>query len=118
MLELSKVVFCKNGGVQFKPWYRRESSDCFGVMLEYWGDIDVWYHEFNEEAIWYTLREIINLSKEYLNSESIILSLSNGEKEKHFPSHVIISLQDSSYFKGHLINPDSYAKMFNWRINS
>ena len=118
MLELSKVVFCKNGGVQFKPWYRRASSDCFGITHEYWNDIDVWYHEFNEEAIWYTLRDKIALSKEYLNSDAMILSLSNGEKDNQLPSHVIVSLQDPSYFKDKLIGPDSYAKMFKWNIKS
>ena len=118
MLELAKVVLCKNGGVQFKPWYRRESSDCFIVMHEYWDNIDTWYHEFNEEAIWYTLREIIDLSKNYLNSEAIILSLSDGEKETQTPSHVFVSLQDTSYFKGHFINPNSYVKMLKWRTET
>lgn len=114
-MELAKIIFCKSGGVQFRPWHRRESSDCFVITPEYYENIDIWYHEFNEEAIWYTLRDIINLPKNYLNSGAIILSLPDGKNETQVPSHVIVSLQDLSYFKGHLINPDSYAKMLNWR---
>lgn len=118
VLELCRVVFCRGGGVQFKPWYRRESSDCFRVKDEYLDNIDIWYHEFNEEAIWYTLREEINLSKEYLNGNSIILSISKEEKEKYLPSHVIASLQGLSYFKDKLVSSDSYSKMLNWRSKS
>ena len=115
MLELAQIIFCRRGGVQFKPWYRRESSDCFIISPEFYTNIDSWCHEFNEEAMWYTLRDGVKLSNDYLNSEAIVLSLPDGEKEAFTPTHVIISIQDVSYFKGSFINPEMYIKMLKWR---
>ena len=115
MIELSRIIFCKRGGIQFKPWYRRDASDCFGIFEKYWNNVDIWCHEFNEEAIWYTLRDIINLSKEYLNCERIVLTLNDGDVEKHIPAHAVASLSRVSYFKGCIIDPVIYSKMLKWK---
>lgn len=113
-MELSQIKLSR-GCVRFIPWYRRNSSDCFGVLKKYWNNVNIWCHEFNEEAIWYTLRDTVKIPTEYLNSEKIILSLPDGNIEKNFPSHAIVSLHDESYFEDRIIEPDTYAKMLKWR---
>ncbi len=115
-MELVEVyIGSKFGHLKFKPWYRAEISDSFGVTSKYYGCIDVWYHEFAEESIWYTLRDIIGISINLLNTESISLVLPNGETETYIPCHVIASLHGLSYFHDDLIDSDKYAQMLKWK---
>ena len=118
-MELVEVyIGRKFGYLRFKPWYRAEISDEFGVKPKYYDCVDIWHHEFSEESIWHALHETIEIPKTLLNSQTILLSLPNGKTIYQTPSHVIVSLQDLSYFQGSMIKPDSYAKMLKWRRNS
>ena len=107
-------VILRRRGIAFSPWICREESNTFGIIPEYYENLEVWSHEFTEESIWYTLRDVIGIPQKRLNSETIILRLPNGKVDTQIPSHVITALHTSSYFQGKMIAPEFYVKMLPW----
>lgn len=109
-------IILRRRGIAFSPWIRREESDTFGITPKYYENHAIWFHEFTEESIWYTLRDIIGIPQKRLNSETIILRLPNGKVDTQIPAHVVTALHTSSYFQGKIITPESYVKMLCWKI--
>ena len=115
-MDLCEVYIGKKfGHLRFQPWYRAEISSEFGVTSKYHDCAEIWYHEFAEESIWYTLRDFVGIPKKFLNSETMLFSLPNGVQETYLPCHVIAALHGLSYYHGELVDPSRYGHMLKWK---